>query len=82
MRSKALLIGAHPPFVGPWVSVKGLKNPRTNIVTHPAGVELNGQLKLESGNEGMMRASIEKVDGLSSVSVYLEDGDDGTHNAG
>ena len=77
-RSKALIIGAKPPFVGPLVSLAGFGKVKFRVDTMPYGMELNGSFVLESGDGDMVRAIVKEVEGVELVSIYAEE-DDGPH---
>jgi hypothetical protein len=42
MKSKALVLGAHPPFEGPWVSLMGAEKWKVLVEGHPP---LNGDVR-------------------------------------
>ena len=46
MRSKALVLGATPPFVGPWVPLQRDVAWSYRVDCQPIGASLNGQLTL------------------------------------
>ena len=91
MRSVALVLGALPPFEGPWVPISEGVAWETCIKTHPIGLDVNGQVKVEL--DGMYKSSVQlpsgtlhhgsharavvgEIEGLQSVSVYLEEAED------
>jgi len=91
MKTKALLLGARPPFEGPWVPIRDGAVWDLRVATQPADFSLDGKLKLQvqgtaassirlpSGellSGEMVRASVGTVDRLHLVSVYLEESED------
>jgi len=47
MRAKALLLGATPPVVGPWIRISDAEAWTPVVETQPAKARLNGQVKFE-----------------------------------
>ena len=95
MKSVALVLGALPPFEGPWVQISEGVVWDCCTITQPHGLDVNGQVKVEvngmywstirldseNPNKKLMgqfaRAVLtEKVDGVKSISVILEEAED------
>ena len=91
MRSVALVLGALPPFEGPWVPISEGIVWDYYIKTHPIGLDVDGQVRIELdgmytstirfppglGKRGShARAIVGEIEGLKGISVYLEEADD------
>ncbi len=88
MRPKMLVLGALPPFEGPWIPIQGGVTWGYSVVCRPVGTGVDGQLTLnvrdEMGNITSLpkgakirgtavQAVIGKVEGLEMVSVFIEE---------
>ena len=83
MKAKALVLGAHPPFEGPWVSLEGSDEWKVRVVGGSEdGVGINikvngGPVKLlrfkgKGISAGQVRAVLSPSEDDTSVSVFIE----------
>ena len=88
MRTKMLVLGAIPPFEGPWIPIQRGVTWGCSIVCQPVGTGVDGQIILnvrdEQGNITSLRkgdpvrgtavqAVIEEIEGLKMISVFIEE---------
>ena len=88
MRQKALLLGAVPPVIGPWVPINEMPEGTILVETRPVLAELNGQIQLMvESPEGVVKAqdvsqkvtgsrvyaSVATIPGVEIISVFIED---------
>lgn len=91
MRQKALILGAKPPFNGPWVPIGEAKKWSYQVECNPVGANLDGQLSirvvdslgratdLPSGGflSGVKaQARVDVVPEVKFVSVFIEEAED------
>jgi hypothetical protein len=86
MRAKALVLGATPPVVGPWVRISDASAWESSVEARPVSVKLNGQIRLEVESPrgtrfvGLgevltgwsVRAHVGEIEGLSFITILVE----------
>ena len=82
MKTKALVLGAHPPFIGPWVSMEGadswvvVVNGNEELVTVEASKEGGPCSEIRFRGESFAAASLQvhlnDTDDEDTVSVFVE----------
>lgn len=91
MKKKALILGAVPPFIGPWVPISEARQWCPIVVTVP-NVALNGQVTIRTRDGSghttvvphterisgyMAQAVVGEMEGVDSISVIIEGVGDG-----
>ena len=83
MKTKSLVLGAHPPFEGPWVSLEGADEWKVKVVggdEDAVGIEIkvNGgptkilRFKGKKASAEYVRVYLDPYENGTSVSVFIE----------
>ena len=83
MKTKSLVLGAHPPFEGPWVSLEGADEWKVKVVGGDEdavgiNIKVNGgptkilRFKGKEISAGRVRVCLSPSENGTSVSVFIE----------
>lgn len=89
MRTKALVLAAHPPIEGPWVPLRVGEEWTTAAECRPNGAHIDASVTIEVMDQAgdvhplllgesiqgvAVRAVVKEIEGVEIVSIFLEDG--------